>query len=172
MIPEKTNSIFFTRRSVRNYIDKTIEKEKLDYIISAAMYAPSARNKRTWEFIVVDKKDILLSIEKVHPYAQMLKEAPACIVVCGNTEIDGGSGYWIQDCSAATENILLSAKEVGIASVWLGVTPVKERVEAIANLFSLPKHIVAFGIVSLGYSDKIIEMPDRFEESKIHYNKF
>ena len=112
-----------TRTSIRNYEARKVEKEKIEKMLRAAMAAPTAMNKQPWHFVVVDKRDVLDALAEVNPYAKMLKKAPLAIVVCGDTDkmIEGGGrDFWIQDASAATENLLLAAHAMGLGAVWTG----------------------------------------------------
>ena len=115
------------------------------------MAAPSAGNQQPWEFILIRDKNILADITKVHPYSQMLKEAQLAIVVCADLDKEKNPGYWVQDCSAATENIIIEAQHLGIGSVWLGVYPRDDRVKGIKELLNLPVRVIPLSIVSLGY---------------------
>jgi len=160
----------FERRSIRKYTNKKITDKELEELLKAAMAAPSASNEQPWEFIIVTDNKILESITKFHTNSQMLKEAAAAIIVCGNLTKEKVPGYWIQDCSAATENILIEARYLGIGSVWLGVYPTKERVKGVKKLFNLPKKIIPLSIVSLGYPAEEKEPSKRYDESRIHTN--
>ncbi|WP_028329226.1 nitroreductase family protein [Brachyspira alvinipulli] len=165
--------ILFSRRSIRKYIKgKEVEDEKVEYILKAAMYAPSANNKRNWEFIVVKNRDTLNKIMDVHPYAKMLETASMAVVVCGDLSDESGKLYWQQNCSAALENMMLAAKAKDLGTVWLGVAPREERMNAIIKLFNLPDNIKPLGIVAVGYPDGEVTTPERFEPNKIHYEKF
>ncbi|MEI0563334.1 nitroreductase family protein [Brachyspira pulli] len=167
------DDIFFTRRSIRNYIaGKDVEDEKIEYILKAAMYAPSARNARNWEFIVVKNRETLNKIMEVHPYSKMLDKAPVAIIVCGDISDEFKKSYWEQNCSAALENMLLAAKAKDLGTVWLGVAPREERMNDLIKLFNLPDHIKPLGIVVVGYPDSEPQMPERFEPNKIHYKKY
>ena len=165
--------IFFTRRSIRNYTDEKIEKGKIEYIINSGMHAPSAKNIKSWEFIVVDDKNIFTEINKIHPYSNMILECSHAIIVCGNLDIDKDGCWWIQNCAAATQNILLASESIGIGSCWLGVAPYEELMTKISDMFSMPSHIKPFCIITLGYSSKPPRIAKtRYEIEKIHYNKF
>lgn len=165
--------ILFSRRSIRKYIKgKEVEDEKVEYILKAAMYAPSANNKRNWEFIVVKNRDTLNKIMDVHPYAKMLETASMAVVVCGDLSDESGKLYWQQNCSAALENMMLAAKAKDLGTVWLGVAPREERMNEIIKLFNLPDNIKPLGIVVVGYPDGEPAAPERFEPNKIHYEKF
>src|SRR5512142_911151 len=98
-----------TRRSVRRYTPEPIAEELLHELLDAAMHAPSAGNEQPWHFVVVTDRETLAAIPRFHPYAVMLRQAPAAIVVCGDPTLEKYHGYWVQDCAAATENLLLAA---------------------------------------------------------------
>jgi nitroreductase len=162
-----------SRRSVRKYSGEIIDDEKIKSIIKAGMYAPSASNKRPWHFVVVDDRLIMKKIMEVHPYSSMLTEASHAIVVCGDTDLHNGPGYYLLDCSAASQNILLAAHSMGFGAVWLGVEPREERVAAISKILGLPSHIRPVSIISVGMTVRQqAGITDRFEEEKIRKNKW
>ncbi len=159
-----------TRRSIRRYEGKEIPREQITGLLEAAMYAPSARNEQPWHFVVVTERDLLDRLMKAHPYASMLAEAPLAILVCGDTNLEKSKGYWPVDCSAATQNILLAAHAWSLGSVWLGVYPRSERMEAIRSIFSLPENIQPFSLIALGHPAEEKETPDRYKPERIHIN--
>lgn len=160
-----------TRRSIRKYTGGRIPEEDIEKIIKAGMYAPSANNKRPWHFIVIDDRVLINRIMDVHPYASMLKDASHAIVVCGDLNAQNGPGYYLVDCSAATQNILLALHGLGYGAVWLGVEPREERVKAISKLLKLPDYIRPVSIVSAGViSNQPGSLPRRFEPEKIKRN--
>ena len=162
-----------SRRSIRKYTGKKIDEEKIEAMLKAGMYAPSARNRRPWHFIVIDDRKVMSRIMEMHPYASMLSEASHAIVVCGDQKLENGPGYYKLDCSAASQNILLAAHSMGLGAVWLGIEPRHERIEGISKLMGLPSHIKPLSIISLGIPVKIpTEIPDRFEPEKIRRNKW
>jgi len=161
-----------TRRSIRKYTDKKISDDQINTLLKSGMYAPSANNKQPWHFIVINDRKILSKIADIHPYAKMLIEAQLAILVCGDELLENGSGYWIVDCSAATQNILLAAHGIGLGAVWLGLYPREERKQAIRELFNLPNNIQPLSLISLGYPNESKELPDRFKPERIHYNKW
>ena len=162
----------FERRSIRKYTDQKISDRDLKELLKAAMAAPSAGNQQPWEFIVVTGKEILNNITKFHPYSKMLREAALAIIVCADLTRERHTGYWVQDCAAATENILIEAKHLGLGSVWLGVYPREERVTGIKKLFNLPEEVMPLSIVSIGYPAEVKEPSNRYDESRIHINKW
>lgn len=168
-----TFETIINRRSIRKYLRKKIDAKLLHRIVCAGMYAPSARNEQPWHFILVDDRDVLDEIVEIHPYAQMLKRAPAAIIVCGDKTLETAKDYWSIDCAAATQNILLMATELGIGSCWLGVYPRKERILGFRRMLKLPKHIIPFCVIALGYSDEIKTIPeDRIKLERIKINKW
>jgi nitroreductase len=136
------------------------------------MAAPSAGNQQPWEFIVVTDKEVLNNITKIHPNFQMLTEAALAIIVCADLVKEVHTGCWVQDCAAATENILIEAKHLGFGSVWLGVYPREDRVTGIKKLFNLPEKVMPLSIVSIGYPAEEKEPSNRYDESRIHINKW
>lgn len=162
----------FNRRSIRKYTRQEISEEKIEILLRAGMAAPSAGNEQPWHFVVIKDKDILLSIPKFHPYAQMLREADCAIVVCGDLVLETNKGFWVQDCSAATENILIEATDLGLGSVWLGVHPDKDRVKPVQTLLGLPETVIPLCIIALGYPTDSKTPTDRFNPKRIHQNKW
>ncbi len=161
------NSIF-TRRSIRQYTDQEVSEELIHQLLRAAMYAPSAGNCRPWQFIVVRKKERLGQLSEASPYSKMTKDAPAAIVVCGDLQLERFPGFWMQDCSAATQNILLEAQSHGLGTVWLGIYPIRERVDYLKKCLNLPAHVIPLSMIPIGYPAQSPETPERYEEAKIH----
>jgi nitroreductase len=161
-----------TRRSVRKYEPGTIPETKLRKILEAAMSAPSARNRQPWRFVVVRERETLLKMTDVHPYAQMLREAAAAVVVCGDLSDDGNKAYWVQDCAAATQNALLAAHALGLGAVWLGVHPRRERVSGIQGLLRLPKDVVPLSVISLGRPGEKPHKEKRYDDGKVHQEQW
>ena len=163
-----------TRTSIRQYKDQPVEQEKIDIMLKAAMAAPTAVNLQPWHFIVItDKKTIgLLS-------GKQPSNAPLLIAMCGDTDKttmpDGKMklpDFWVQDVSAATENLLLAAHALGLGAVWTGVYPAMERVAEVANVLNCPQNIVPVAVVRVGYPDEAPEPKNKFKEENISYNKF
>jgi len=162
----------FNRRSIRKYTEKPVPEELIEKILRAGMAAPSAGNEQPWHFIVINDKSILNEIPKIHPYSQMLKEASHAIVVCADLSLQKYEGYWVQDCSAATENMLIMAQDLGLGSVWLGVYPNENRVKELKKLLGLPENVMPLSIISVGYPAEIKGPADRFNPSRVHRNRW
>ncbi len=161
-----------TRRSIRKFTGKDIPDELITKLLEAAMYAPSARNTQPWHFVVINERQFLDKIPRIHPYAEMCYDAGAAIMVCGDYNLEKLEGYIALDCAAATQNILLAAHDLGLGSVWLGVYPRRERMEPLVKLVGLPESIIPVSLVALGYPAEKISFRIRFKEEKIHYNKW
>lgn len=161
-----------TRRSIRRYSDREIEEEKVQSLLRAAMQAPSGHNYQPWHFIVITDRKILDAIPEFQPYAKMIRQAPLGVVVCGDTGIEESVEYINTDCSAATQNLLLAAHEMGLGAVWIGIYPREERVEGMRRLLSLPERIVPITLISLGYPAEDKEPEDRFQEERVHRNRW
>ena len=158
------------RRSIRKYTPQSVSAEIIEYLLEAAQSAPSAGNEAPWHFIVINSRSFLDKIAELHPNAGPLKEAQAAIVVCADMQLEQLKGFWVQDCSAATENILIAAKTKGLGSVWLGFYPRQERVESLRKLIWLPENIVPFSVVALGYPAEEKPYQKRFNSQRVHFN--
>jgi nitroreductase len=161
-----------SRRSIRLYTGKPVAQELVRELLNAAMSAPSAGNERPWHFIVLTDRLILDSIPRFHPYAAMLKHASVAILVCGDVSLERHKGYWVLDCAAATENILVAAHAKGLGAVWCGVYPTEDRVAGFRSLLGLPEQIVPFSLVPLGFPAEIKHAGDRYEADRVHENRW
>lgn len=163
----------FERKSIRKYTSEQVSDAQVEKLLQAAMAAPSARNMQPWEFIVVRSQDTFSQLMKVHPYAQMLKEASVAIVVCGNTQRNfEGTPYWVVDCPAAVQNILLQVTDMGLGAVWLGVYPREDRMKEVAAIFDLPEYVKPFAIISIGYPAENPPIKNKFNKERIHFEKW
>lgn len=162
-----------TRTSIRDYEARPVEKEKIEKMLRAAMAAPTAMNKQPWHFVVVNQRNVLDALAGANPYAKMLKKAPLAIVVCGNTDkmIEGGGrDFWIQDASAATENLLLAAHAMGLGAVWTGAYPSEERCISISKVLSLSDNLIPLNMIVVGYPAEQLQPKQKFKEENISYN--
>ena len=165
------NSIM-TRNSVRKYTDQIITPTQVETILKAGMAAPTAGNRQPWEFYVVRNTNIIKQMTKVTKFAApMNKNAKLAIVVCGvpSESFPVEPRYWVQDVSAATENILLATHAMGLGAVWAGVYPGEDRVETLRELLNVPERLVPFNIIMMGYPDGEQTIKDKWKPEKIHY---
>jgi len=156
------------RRSIRQYTEQKIQDSDIRKILEAAMSAPSAGNEQPWHFIVVKDAQTLDKLSQTHRHASMIKHTAVAIVVCGDLNREIKKGMWVQDCSAATENILIEVEELNLGAVWVGVYPREDRVEYIKQLFNLPVNIIPLSIVPIGYPAESFETPIRYDETRVH----
>lgn len=163
-----------TRTSVREYTDKQVPDSVVETLLKAAMAAPTAMNKQPWQFVVVTDKAVREAIAQADQYIRA-KEAPLVIVACGDLakEEEGeGRDFWIQDVSAATENILMAAHAQGLGAVWCGIHPIKAREKAIADILGLPKDIIPLSAVCIGYPAHEHQPKDKWNPKAVHYDKY
>lgn len=163
-----------TRTSIRQFKAQPVEQDKVDILLKAAMAAPSALNLQPWHFIVINDKETIALLSGKRP-----TNAPLMIAVCGDTDKtmlpDGSTklpDFWVEDVSAATENLLLAAHALGLGAVWTGVYPAMDRTAEVANVLNCPQNIVPLAVVRVGYPDESPEPKNKFKEENISYNKF
>ncbi|MEJ8779383.1 MULTISPECIES: nitroreductase family protein [Butyricimonas] len=157
------------RKSVRKYLNKSVEEDKIDAMVKAGMAAPSGMDRRPWEFVVVTDREALDSMAAKLPYAKMLTNAPLAIVVCGDTT---RSSYWYLDCSAATQNVLLAAEALGLGAVWTAAYPYEDRIDVVRQNTGLPENIVPLCVIPIGYPDGPQKAKDKFDPQRVHRNKY
>lgn len=162
----------FTRRSIRKYTQDPVDDEDLKLLLKAAMLAPSASNRQPWHFVVVRDANVRAAIAERHPYAKMAADAPLLIVVCADLNEEKTPGFWVQDCSAATQNILLAARGKNLGSVWCGLHPVEERMRVVREILNLPDHVMPLGLICIGHPAQPFSEADRFREDRIHYDRW
>ena len=162
----------FTRRSIRNYEKKQISNGTINLLIEAAMCAPSSGNEQPWHFIIIDDPEILGKVPTFHNHAKMLKDASIAILVCCDLNLEIHKDMWIQDCAAATQNILLAVRANKLGAVWLGIYPREKRMIGMKELTNLPDNIVPFSLISIGHPAVKQEKINRYDSSRIHRNKW
>jgi nitroreductase len=168
----ETLEAIHSRRSIRQYTGKKVQDEDMRKILAAAMMAPSAGNAQPWHFIVVDDPALLKKIPSIHPYAAMVSQVNHAILVCGDTSLERFKGFWVQDCSAAMQNLLLAAHDSGLGAVWCGIFPDEVRVQRFRELFSIPKHVVPLGFAPIGFPAVKSDRQDRYREERVHKNRW
>ncbi len=161
-----------TRRSIRAYTDRPVSDESISRLLQAAMAAPSAGNQQPWRFIVVRDRGLLGRIAAAEPHGTMLAEAPVAVVVCGDLGLVRHEGFWVQDCAAATENLLVAAHAEGLGAVWVGTYPREERVNGVRAVFDLPQRVVPFSVVAIGYPAGQPGPAYRFDPSRISHDNY
>jgi nitroreductase len=158
-----------TRRSIRRYTEAPVSDEIVTTLLEAAMAAPSAGNEQPWHFIVIRDPNMLEQIGHEHQYAQMAKDAQVVIVICCDETLEQYEGFWVQDCAAATQTLLLAAHAQGLGAVWCGVYPAEDRVLAIRKLLALPEQIVPLCLVPIGYPAEKKPPAERYNSARVHH---
>ncbi len=161
-----------TRRSIRKFEKRAVGEELIRQVLEAGMTAPSAGNQQPWQFLVITDRALLAQIPGVHPYASMAPEAAFSVLVCGDLSLEKLRGFWVQDCSAAIQNMLLAAHALGLGGVWTGIYPDEDRVGGFRRLFNLPEHVVPLALLPFGHPAQKSERVERFRQERIHTNKW
>ncbi|MEM5871392.1 MAG: nitroreductase family protein [Candidatus Aenigmatarchaeota archaeon] len=181
---EKFLQVIFNRKSVRDYTDESVSKEDLIDLLRAGMAAPSALDRRPWSFVVVTERETLDKLSKISPFSGMLKKAKAAIIVCGipmkslllmkmvSLVSKVSHDYWVQDCSAATENILLAAEAKGLGAVWIGVYPVEDKIAKVREILGIPENVIPLNIISIGHPTGKERPKNKFDPKNIHWEKW
>jgi len=167
-----TLETIYNRRSIHKYTSEKIPEEKIEQILKAAMYAPSARNIQPWHFIVVDKRESIDQISKLSPHAEMMTEAMLAIIICGDSNLDPNMDNLIMECSAATQNALLAIQALGLGGIWVSSYPIKEAIDGIRKYYEIPENIVPVSIIALGYPAEQATTEDRYNKARVHRNNW
>jgi len=174
-IMNDTLKTIFSRKSVRSFHNGPVSREKLDMLVRAGMAAPTAVDKRPWEFVVVTDRAVLKQLADALPHAKMTDKAAAAIIVAGDVRKQWGgmdSDYWIMDCSAATQNILLAAESMGLGGVWTAVYPEDSRIRSVRQILGIPPHIVPLNVIPVGVPTGREKPKDKYNPAQIHWNKW
>ena len=165
-------TVIHRRKSVRKYLDKPVTRDQLTLLMKAGMAAPTAADKRPWEFVAVTGRAILDSLAECSPTGKMLRNAPAALVVCCDTRRALNSEVWVQDCSAATENILLAAEAIGLGAVWIGIYPEYFKYNHIRRILGIPMEVIPLNIISIGWPTGEEKPKDKYDPSRIHWEQW
>jgi nitroreductase len=163
--------LIFKRRSIRKFTDEPVSNAQIDLLLQAAMAAPTAMNLKPWHFVVVTEAEILRRINHTLIFGKM--KAPCAVSVCGDLRAGKRvEKFWIQDCSAATENLLLAATGLGLGAVWCGVTPIERYQKQIAEILLLPQGVIPLNVIFIGHPAE--EKPPRtqYDPKNISHNAF
>lgn len=162
----------FKRNSIRSYKSEEVSEENIKRILRAGMAAPSAENKDPWEFVFTTNREILDEIASKHPHAKMVKEAPLCIAICANSEKQPKEGYYIQDCSAAVENMLLETELLGLGGVWIVAYPHKDLMGIVRDIFNIPSNIHPMAMIAVGHPDEFKRHITEYDENIVHEDQY
>ena len=168
-----TIDTIFRRRSIRRYQDKAVERDKLELLLRAAMAAPTACDSLPWEFIAVTETGVLDQLRDNLRFGDY--NAPAAIVVLGNVKIANNSAakrYWIQDCCAAMENILLAATGLDLGSVWIGVHPLSSVEKTVRRILGIPEDVMPLGIAYVGYPAEEKAAGTKYDPYRVYWEHY
>lgn len=160
------------RRSIRTYKEIKVENEKINKLLRAAMQAPSAFNQQAWEFIVVENKETLKKLSEMSQYSKPIEKSPVTIIVLANKDNMAVPECWQQDLGAATENLLLEAVELDLGGVWMAVAPFEDRMNYVREIFDLPENILPYSVIPVGYPEEENKFIDRYDDNKVHYERW
>ena len=164
-----------TRTSIRSFTDRQVSADTIEMLLRAGMAAPTAVNKQPWHFVVINDRAVLDQLGGEGRQSQMWKESPLAIAVCGDMDkaLEGpAQAFWVQDCSAATENILLAAHALGLGAVWTGCYPMEERMANVSQVLNLPETIIPLCVIVMGYPNEQPEPKDKWKPENVTYNMF
>ncbi len=165
-------TVIHNRKSVRKYLDKPVSRDQLETLLRAGMAAPTAADKRPWAFVAVTDRAVLDTLYHASPWSKMLRQAQAAIVVCGDKRKGLPSDVWVQDCSAASENILLAAEAIGLGAVWCGIYLNPEPTAYVQKVLGLPEEVIPLNIISIGYPTGEEPPKDKWDPNNIHWNRW
>ena len=181
MMLNETITNILTRVTIRNFTEKPVSDEDIRLLLQAAMAAPSSMNLQPWHFIVIKDEGLKRQLKAALPYAKMINKGCTGIVVCGDISLyerinhidkEDNTLYWVQDCSAASENLLLAAHAIGLGAVWTGIYPLESRIEPLRRLLHLPPHIVPLNLIVVGHPLSRPQPKDKWDPQKVHYECF
>lgn len=167
------NTAYFQRRSIRSFVDKEVEEWKVKAILEAFFNTQTAKNQQGWEIIVINDKELMQKIRKVHYYGRALETSPVCFIVTSvpnYNEVLKSPKRIEQDLGAATHQICLMARDLGLGSVWCGVYPTEDIEKPIKEILNIPEDVMVFSLVAVGYGAEEKEPNDKFFPEKVHYN--
>ncbi len=161
------------RRSIRRFTDQPIDKETLTLLLKAAMAAPTAMNAQPWEFVVITEHNVIEQLRQNLMFGKMHPAAVICVLGSKRMQKNkAGDRFWVQDCSAASQNILLAATSLGLGAVWIGIYPVTIFQHPVIRILNLPEGVVPLNLIYLGYPAEEKEPRTQYEESRVHWGPF
>jgi nitroreductase len=161
--------IIFSRRSIRVYTGDPVSEADIQSLLEAGMAAPSGSNRKPWHFVVVTDRDTLRALAREHPFGKMMARAGVAIAVCGDPAI---SDWWVQDCSAAAENILIAASGLGLGAVWLGSHGRPQREQAVRGVLGIPDQIGVLSLLSIGHPGEKKEARTQYDAGRVHQDQW
>lgn len=168
-----TLEAIYKRRSIRKFTEEPLSEEQIDILLRAAFSAPTAANAQPWEFIVITENEIMEKLKEKFIFARY--NAPCAVVVCGNMDLafkGQGKDMWVCDCSAAIQNMLLAATDIGLGTVWIGVYPIESNIKPVKKLLDIPDHVIPLSIIYIGHPAEEKEGRSRYNEKRVYLQKY
>lgn len=165
--------MIFKRRSIRRFTDEPVSEAELTRLLEAGMAAPTAMNAQPWEFVVITENEVLQQLRDTIFFGKY--NHPAAIAVCGSmrvTKFKSADRFWVQDCSAATENILLAATSMGLGTVWIGVYPIATYVKRVSKILNLPEGVTPLNLIYIGHPAETKEPKTQYDPRKVHWQVY
>ncbi|MBN1775888.1 MAG: nitroreductase family protein [Clostridiales bacterium] len=160
-----------SRRSIRKFSQEKVSNETVELLLTAAMNAPSACNQQAWYFIVVTDRAKLEKLSTRHDGVNFVKGAPAAIIICGEPDAAVLDYYWVDDCSAATQNLLLAAHSLGLGATWTGINRQDpEAIEFFRQILTIPRQYIPFSMIPIGYPAEQRSFSNRYDEKKMNWD--
>lgn len=159
-----------TRRSIRRFVREPVPAATVDTLLAVLFSSPSAADARPWHFVVIDRPALLDALADAMPKCDMLREAPAAMLVCADPGLGKIPGFWPQDCAAAVENLLVAVHALGLGGVWIGLHPVADRETAVRRILHVPDDKVPFALVPFGPPAERLPREERRDAAKVHTN--
>ncbi|MFV0380823.1 MAG: nitroreductase family protein [Breznakia sp.] len=157
-----------TRRSIRKYKKQRVEDEKVQQMLAAAMYSPSAHNMQPWHFVVTRNSKVKQQISDQGKHSKMMHDADVCILVCGDKNLQAVPELLYADLGALTQTLLLAGHALGLGLVWCGANIDKNQMAFLKQIFDLKDKLEPFALIACGYPDEVYEKPLRYQPNRIH----
>ena len=154
------------RRSIRRYTDQPLTQEQIEQLLDAAMAAPSGNAVRPWHFVLVQDAERRKRLSRVHRWANMCAQAPLVLAVCAQSD---DMTFWVDDCSAATENLLLMAQAMGLGGVWIGIRQTPEYERAVREIVGAPESARVLCLLAIGYPAEKLPAYGAHNEAQAHW---
>ena len=167
----ETIKTIMSRRSIRSWTEEPVEEAERKIILEAAMNAPSAADARPWHFVTMDDPEVIKQFTEMGG-TEMLEESTFMVMVCGDVSKEIYPGFWPQDCSCAMHNMQLAAHDIGMGCVWVAIYPLEERVETCRRILNVPESITPFAILAMGIPNEVLSPEYRYEDERVHSNKW
>lgn len=165
--------VFYKRRSIRKFTEDPVSREDLITLLKAGMSGPSGMNAQPWEFVVITEEETLAKIRKNLMFAKMKGTAAFCVLGSKRMQANkAGDKFWVQDCSAATQNILLAATAMGLGAVWIGIYPVHLFERQVKSILNLPAGVIPLNLIILGHPAEEKEARTQYDEKRVQWEAF